>query len=80
MAFDYSKLLGRIKEKYGTQEKFAKAIGTSGTVLSRKLNNGSSFNQNEIVKATELLEISDEEFKTIFFTERVQKFERNKAS
>ncbi|MGL5897950.1 MAG: DUF739 family protein [Lactococcus lactis] len=80
MAFDYSKLLGRIKEKYGTQEKFAQAIGTSGTVLSRKLNNGSSFNQEEIVKATELLGIDDNEFKTIFFTKKVHISEQTKAS
>lgn len=29
MAFDYSKLKGRIIEKYGTQAAFAKAMGTS---------------------------------------------------
>ncbi|MCG3096954.1 DUF739 family protein [Lactococcus petauri] len=80
MTFDYSKLLGRIKEKYGTQEKFAQAMGTSGTVLSRKLNNGSTFDQKEIVKATKLLGISDKDFKKYFFTTKVHISEQNKVS
>ena len=39
MAFDFSKLRGKIKEVFGTQEKFAKAMGMSSVSLSAKLNN-----------------------------------------
>lgn len=81
MAFDYSKLSGRIKEKYGTQEKFAQAMGTSGTVLSRKLNNLSKWDQDDITKAVDLLDIADKDFRKYFFTIKVQKFGLdNKAS
>ena len=38
MEFNYSKLKGRIKEKYGTQENFAKAIGKTRTTTSFKIN------------------------------------------
>lgn len=37
--FDYSKLKGKIKEVFGTQSAFAKAMGLSGVSLSSKLNN-----------------------------------------
>ncbi|MFK4897354.1 DUF739 family protein [Lactococcus petauri] len=81
MTFDYSKLSGRIKEKYGTQEKFAQAMGTSGTVLSRKLNNLSKWDQDDITKAVDLLDIPDKDFHKYFFTTKVQKFGlENKAS
>ncbi len=74
MTFDYSKLSGRIKERYGTQEKFAQAMGTSGTVLSRKLNNLSKWDQDDITKAVDLLDIPDKDFHKYFFTTKVQKF------
>ena len=32
--FDYSKLKGKIKEVFGTQSAFAKAMGLSGVSLS----------------------------------------------
>ena len=38
MAYDYSKLLGRITEKYGTQAQFSGAMGMSERSLSLKLN------------------------------------------
>lgn len=38
MSFDYSKLRGRIVEKFGTQVNFAKAIKLSERTLSLKLN------------------------------------------
>ena len=48
MAFDYSKLRGKIKEVFGTQDKFAKALGISRATLSLKLNNISEFTQQEM--------------------------------
>ena len=55
MAFDYSKLRGKIKEVFGTQDKFAKALGISGATLSLKLNNISEFTQQEMAASMRLL-------------------------
>ena len=59
-AFDYSRLKGRIKEKYASQEAFAKALGISNALLSNKLNSVADFTQREITKVCELLEIPNE--------------------
>jgi len=74
--FDYSKLRGRIREKFNTQEAFAKAMGFSSTTLSDKLNNKVQWTQKEIDRAVELLEISKEEIPIYFFTEKVQEAEQ----
>ena len=41
--YDYSKLLGRIKEKYGTRENLVKEITISSTSLNLRLNNKLKF-------------------------------------
>lgn len=74
--FDYSKLRGAIREKFGTQEAFAKAMGFSTATLSDKLNNKVQWNQKEIDKAVELLEISKEDIPAYFFSEKVQLLEQ----
>lgn len=68
MAFDYSKLKGKIIEKYGSQSLFAKKIGVSKNTLSLKMNNRVRFTSNDIVKITDMLEIPKEEVGTYFFT------------
>ncbi len=55
LEFDYSKLRGKIKEVFGTQDKFAKALGISGATLSLKLNNISEFTQQEMAASMRLL-------------------------
>lgn len=70
--FNYSKLLGAIKEKYGSNGNFASAMNLSEHTLSKKLNNKSSFDQHEIKKACELLRIEPEEIKNYFFDLKVQ--------
>nr|UVY58304.1 MAG: Protein of unknown function (DUF739) [Bacteriophage sp.] len=77
MRFDYAKLKGRIKEKYGTQEDFAKAIGITPTTISFKINGKAKWQQDEIVKAVELLEISQDEIVEYFFNYKVQELELN---
>ena len=67
MEFNYSKLKGRIKEKYGTQENFAKAIGKAQTTTSFKINGKRLWNQDEIVKAIELLDLSKDDIVEYFF-------------
>lgn len=67
MAFDFSKLLGKITEKYGTQYRFAKAMGLSEHSLSVKLNNKVPWKTTEIVKAMELLNIDSSDVSAYFF-------------
>ncbi len=73
IVYDYSKLRGRIKEIFGKQETFAPLIGINRASLSSKLNNKSSFSQNEISKSIELLNIPYEEINLNFFTQKVKK-------
>ena len=75
MAFDYSKLRGKIREIFRTQSTFAKAMGMSTTSLSAKLNNKIEFSQKEIDKASDLLKIKKEEIPVYFFTPKVQESE-----
>ena len=77
MRFNYAKLKGRIKEKYGTQEGFANAIGISPTTISFKINGKAKWRQDEIVKAAKLLEISKKEIVEYFFNYEVQELELN---
>ncbi|MBR5948348.1 MAG: DUF739 family protein [Clostridia bacterium] len=71
--FDFNKLRGRIVEKYGSIEKFAKAMDVSATTLGRKLSAKSTFTHDEIVKACRLLEIPFKEVHIYFFAETVKK-------
>lgn len=80
MNFEYSKLRGRIKEVFGTQDNFAKALGIGRVSLSQRLNNYLDFSQEEINKAYILLNLSKEEIPIYFFTTKVQKNELNKVS
>jgi len=75
MAFDYSKLRGKIREIFKTQQLFADAMGMSSTSLSDKLNNHVEFSQKEIEKAVELLRIEKEDIPVYFFTLEVQVLE-----
>lgn len=77
MRFNYAKLKGRIKEKYGKQEDFAKAIGLTPTTFSFKINSKAKWKQDEIVKAAKLLEISQDEIAEYFFNYKVQELELN---
>lgn len=78
ITFDYSKLEGRIKEKYDTQSRLACTLGMSKQALSARLNNRTPFTQTEIRNLTELLDIPDEEMKRYFFTVTVWKNEQKK--
>jgi len=73
MQFDYSKLLGRIKECGYTQEELAEEIGITKTTMSLKLNNKACFTQPEIEKIRKVLRIARDEVGLYFFTLKVQK-------
>ena len=71
MNWNYAKLRGRIKEVFGTQEAFAKAIGISSVSLSQRLNNVLEFTQEEIFNSCEVLNIPLTDMMSYFFTKIV---------
>lgn len=75
MVYDYSKLEGKIVEKFGTRESFAKAMGITSKSISDKLNNKTIWKQPEISKAKDLLSISGTETDAYFFKYKVQEVE-----
>lgn len=72
MAYDYSKLRGRIAEKYKTQYAFAKKLGWSERTLSLKLNGKIFLSQSDIESMAKALEIKREDIQVYFFTIDVQ--------
>jgi DNA-binding XRE family transcriptional regulator len=69
MKFNYSKLLGRIKECGYTQEKLAEAIQINKGTLNQKLKNKSHFTTLELSKMCKTLSISPAEIGEYFFAE-----------
>lgn len=65
--FDFSKLRGRMVEKYGTIEKTAEAAGLRRDTLSLALNGKRTFTQSEIVILTKALDIPSAEVGLYFF-------------
>lgn len=65
--YDYSKLCGKIREKFGKQYNFASAMGMHPSTLSLKLNNHRDWTREEIVRACELLGIDLEDAGSYFF-------------
>ena len=74
--FNFSKLRGRIVEKFGKQEDFAKAVGISYVSLSKRLNNHLEFSAREILRMSNILEINLEDIPLYFFAAKVQKHEQ----
>jgi len=74
--FDYSKLRGRIVEKYGTQREFAKADKISDRSMSLKLNNGIRLSQEDIVRWCEMLDIEICDIPLYFFKHEVSKMKQ----
>ena len=67
-----SKLLIRFIEKCGfTREAFADKLGISRQSLHKKLCNRTEFRQSEIKKTTQLLNLTSEQEKEIFFADFV---------
>ncbi len=69
--YDYSKLLGVMKEHGFTQEALAKAIGISECSLNLTLKNKRNFRQNEILIACQVLHIPTEDIDKYFFIRKL---------
>lgn len=75
LEFDYSKLRGRIVEKFGTQHNFADAMEWSERTMSLKMSGKVPWGQPDIVKAAELLELEYDDISRYFFTPSVKYLE-----
>lgn len=67
--FNYSALLGRIREKGHTQESLAKETQISLTQLNGKLNGRYPFKQTDILSIADALEIPSTDIGKYFFSE-----------
>ena len=67
----YNKLKGRIIEKYGSQGKFAAALGMTENTVSRKMQDKVEFSKDDMVRWAELLDIDPSEFWDYFFADKL---------
>lgn len=67
MSFNYSKLLGKMRECDYTQEKLANAINMNKGTLNQKLNNKANFTAPEMDSICVLLNIPANEIGAYFF-------------
>lgn len=67
MDFNYDKLRGKIKEKCGTQDRFAERMNLGRVSISQRLNNKLDFTSKEIEKACKILDIPYSEIPEYFF-------------
>lgn len=63
----YSKLRGKIVEKFGSQRAFSDVLGQSEQTITKKMNSPEGFTQADIVKWCNLLEVSLDEIPDYFF-------------
>jgi len=72
--FDFSKLRGRIVERFGNNANFCDVVGMSVQRLSARLNNRAQFQPVEIKLfcKPEYLDIADSEIPAYFFAPKVR--------
>lgn len=68
--FDYSKLRGRIVEKFGTMSAFASAVNITEVALSRKLNNKIAISRNDMITWSKALDVSIDEYGAFYFVQK----------
>ena len=73
MQFDRRKLAGRIVEKYGSQRKFAEALGIPESAVSHRLTGKTKLSEDDIYlwSSPDRLDIPPAAIGTYFFTLKV---------
>lgn len=66
-------LRSRIRKMFGTQENFARALGLSGSAVSKRLSGKTEWRIEEVAKASELLGIPLRDAPEFFFYQIVKK-------
>ena len=72
MEKDFSKLIGLIVEKFGSRTAFCKAWGKAPEYLSRRLNNATEFDANDMIEIIALLGIDPNNINTYFLSLKVR--------
>lgn len=75
MEFDYSKLLGRIREYGYTQKTLAAAVEMSVSQLNQCLKNKANFKHSKILAICKVLDISLGEIGAFFYALKTRKTE-----
>ena len=65
--YDYSRLLGKMREKNISQEQMASAIGISSSTMNIKLKNKSEFGQGQMIDILNVLGVPLSEISSYFF-------------
>lgn len=76
IVLDYSKLRGRIVEKYGSVQAFSKVLNVKQEGVSHRLSNGKCLSHRSIMKWAKALDISQERIGIYFFTVKVKQVEQ----
>ena len=71
MVFDYSKLKGRIIEKFGTVSAFAESMGYAQSGLYISIKHGKPISSKRIIEMTDALEIESKDVGEFFYTPKV---------
>lgn len=71
--YDYSKLKGKVREVFRTNEAYASFLGISEASLYEKYKSESYFNQNQIDKSMHKFNEGPEMIPAYFFTKKVEK-------
>lgn len=71
MDFDFSKLRGRIVEKYGSYAAFFRLLNITDIQASKKLNGKAQFRPKDIIQWSRLLDIGSQDIGVYFFTIKV---------
>ena len=72
MEKDFSKLVGRIIERFKTRNAFCKAWGKTPEYLSRRLNNITEFDAKDMIEIVEMLGIDPRDVNAYFLTLKVR--------
>lgn len=72
MERDFSKLIGRIVEKFGSRTAFCGALGKTSEWLSRRLNNQTQFDAEDMSAIIDLLLIDPQDIHLYFFAYKVR--------
>jgi hypothetical protein len=70
--YDYSRLLGRVIEKYGSRADFAVALGVTPQTVCNKFTGRTPFTQFDITRWADTLGIQPNEYYDYFFKPTVQ--------
>lgn len=70
IAFDFSRLKGRIVEKFGNNKNFANAMGWAPSAVTYRLRNAIRWKDSEIYEACEKLGIPLSEIPDYFFVRK----------